>query len=133
MFRGNVTEAEIAMKLRTAAFWIALVTVTVAAALASAQAASPQYDPEKEHCETRCTLDHESCESDTSDAIDECQASCDESTCSRCQSMGDVTTLEQCNAQCDQCKSQCDASAEPRRQGCDDHQRECLGKCMGSD
>ncbi len=86
----------------------------------------PQVDV---HCETRCTLDHETCESDASEMIDECENNCGKQVCSKCEETMDPATLGQCHSQCGQCLSQCDTTAEPKRQACDTNERQCLSKC----
>jgi len=116
------------MKLPSIIFW-AFVFCSVSA-LAPANAGPVQLAQGSEHCETRCTLDHETCQSDVSDSIDECESSCDEKVCNHCQETMQAADLEKCNAQCDQCENQCDTSAEPRRQACDNKEQQCLTKCM---
>ena len=104
------------------------------AAFVPAYAGSPvQLGQSKEHCETQCTLNHETCQSDVSDSISECDSRCEDDACSRCQENMDVAALEQCQSQCNQCKTQCDTAAESRGQACDVGEQECLGKCMGVD
>jgi len=98
-------------------------------AVAHAAPNKPTVPTINEHCETRCILDHQTCESDVSDSLDECESSCDEDMCSKCQETMDSAELEQCHSNCDHCKSQCDSSADPRHQGCDSTERQCLSKC----
>ena len=120
------------MKLRQFAFWTALAFGMLAFTSAHAEGA-PKYNPGKEHCETKCTLDHETCQSDTSDSIDECESNCDEKVCSKCQETMDAATLEACSQNCRQCENTCDSNAEPHREACDNRERRCLGKCMDMD
>jgi len=115
--------------LLAAAFLLAAAALSPAKAAGTGTGTGIQMPQVNEHCETKCTLDHETCESDVSGSIDECEDGCDESQCSKCQENMEATALGQCHAACDACMSQCDASAEPRREGCDTNQRQCLSKC----
>ena len=99
--------------------------------LAVTQAAGQtDYSSSREHCETLCTVNLQSCQSDVSDEIDECEASCDKSSCSRCQEVMETQALEQCDSECDTCRRQCSASSESHRVACDTAEQQCLGKCM---
>lgn len=116
------------MKYSTALLAASLILATSAST--SVRAAGTADVPQtNEHCETRCTIDHETCGSDVSDMIDDCENNCDDSVCSKCQETMDAAALGQCHANCDQCMSQCDSSAEPKRESCDTSERRCLAKC----
>lgn len=121
------------MQFSTALFAAAFLCAVSAPSAVHAAGTGTGMPQVNEHCETRCTLDHQTCESDASDAIDACQDSCDESQCSKCQENMDSVALGQCHAACSQCMSQCDSSAEPKRQGCDTTERQCLSKCTSTE
>ena len=120
------------MKLR----WIVFLAVAFwsTPGQAPAHAGKPvQLAQSKEHCETQCMLNNETCQSDVSDSVDACESNCDDNACSKCSESMDIDTLEKCNSQCDQCKSQCSTTGESHQTDCDTKQDQCLGKCMGVD
>ena len=98
--------------------------------VAGQAAGQTDYLTSREHCETTCTLNYETCQADTEGQIDICEADCDKGSCSRCDETLDPDALIQCDSGCNGCKSQCSAATASSQNACDTAEQQCLAKCM---